>query len=92
MAIKVRIPHTLRRLTSEQEVVEVNAPTVGAAVDAMHARYNGIRDRIVDKSTGRIRRSVLVFVNEEDIRFLQNEQTPLKDGDEISIVPAYAGG
>lgn len=57
----------------------------------MHARYNGIRDRILD-SSGRIRGSVLVFVNEEDIRFLQNESTPLKDGDEISIVPAFAGG
>lgn len=91
MPIKVRIPHTLRRLTGEQEVVELNAATVGDAVDAMHARFNGIRDRILDPA-GRIRGSVLVFVNEEDIRFLQNENTPLKDGDEISIVPAFAGG
>lgn len=91
MSIKVRIPLTLRRLTGEQEVIEVKAATVADAVDAMHARYNGIRDRILDK-TGHIRGSVLVFVNEEDIRFLQNERTPLKDGDEISIVPAFAGG
>ena len=91
MSIKVRIPQTLRRLTSEQEVIEVHAATVADAVDAMHARYNGIRERIMDKA-GRIRGSVLVFVNEEDIRFLQNESTPLKDGDEISIVPAFAGG
>jgi sulfur-carrier protein len=91
MAVKVRIPLTLRRLTSEQEVIEVQAATVAAAVDAMHARYNGIRERILDQ-TGHIRGSVLIFVNEEDIRFLQNEQTPLKDGDEISIVPAFAGG
>jgi sulfur-carrier protein len=91
MSIKVRIPLTLRRLTGEQEVIEVKAATVADAVDAMHARYNGIRDRILDK-TGHIRGSVLVFVNEEDIRFLQNEHTPLKDGDEISIVPAFAGG
>jgi molybdopterin synthase sulfur carrier subunit len=91
MPIKVRIPLTLRRLTGEQEIVEVKAATVADAVDAMHARYNGIRDRILDK-TGHIRGSVLVFVNEEDIRFLQNESTPLKDGDEISIVPAFAGG
>ena len=91
MSIKVRIPLTLRRLTGEQEIVEVKAATVADAVDAMHARYNGIRDRILD-STGHIRGSVLVFVNEEDIRFLQNENTPLKDGDEISIVPAFAGG
>ena len=91
MSVKVRIPHTLRRLTGEQEVVEMNAGTVREAVDALHARFNGIRDRIVD-SSGSIRGSVLVFVNDEDIRFLQNEQTPLKDGDEISIVPAFAGG
>lgn len=91
MSIKVRIPLTLRRLTSEQEVIELKAATVAEVVDAMHARYNGIRERIMDK-TGHIRGSVLVFVNEEDIRFLQNEKTPLKDGDEISIVPAFAGG
>jgi molybdopterin synthase sulfur carrier subunit len=91
MSIKVRIPLTLRRLTSEQEVIELKAETVADAIAAMHARYNGIRDRILDPA-GRIRGSVLVFVNEEDIRFLQNENTPLKDGDEISIVPAFAGG
>ena len=91
MSIKVRIPLTLRRLTGEQEVIELQAATVADAVAAMHARYNGIRDRILDQR-GQIRGSVLVFVNEEDIRFLQNEQTPLKDGDEISIVPAFAGG
>ena len=91
MSIKVRIPHTLRRLTSEQELVELNAGTVREAIDAMHARFNGIRDRILDPG-GNVRGSVLVFVNDEDIRFLQNEQTPLKDGDEISIVPAFAGG
>jgi sulfur-carrier protein len=91
MPVKVRIPHTLRRLTGEQDTVEITAATVRDAVDAMHARFNGIRDRIVDVN-GNIRGSVLVFVNDEDIRFLQNEQTPLKDGDEISIVPAFAGG
>ena len=71
--------------------MELKAATVADAVNALHARFNGIRDRLLDTS-GRIRGSVLVFVNEEDIRFLQNENTPLKDGDEISIVPAYAGG
>jgi molybdopterin synthase sulfur carrier subunit len=91
MPVTVRIPLTLRRHTHEQELVDVQATTVAAAIDALHARFNGIRDRIMDK-TGHVRGSVLVFVNEEDIRFLQNEQTPLKDGDEISIVPAFAGG
>jgi MoaD family protein len=89
--VRIRIPLTLRRLTGHEEVVELNAATVADAVDAMHARFNGIRERLLDDRGG-IRRSVLVFVNEEDIRFLQNEKTPLKDGDEISIVPAFAGG
>ena len=92
MPVTVRIPLTLRRLTHEQEIVEVQAATVTGVIDALHARYNGIRDRLVDKATGRVRGSVLIFVNDEDIRFLQGEQTPLKDGDEISIVPAFAGG
>jgi len=91
MPVRVRIPLTLRRLTHEQELVDVQATTVAGAIDALHARYNGIRDRIMDK-TGHVRGSVLIFVNEEDIRFLQNERTPLKDGDEISIIPAFAGG
>ncbi len=91
MSVQVRIPLTLRRLTHEQEVVDVQALTVAGAIDALHARFNGIRDRLTDKS-GHIRGSVLVFVNDEDIRFLQGENTPLKDGDEISIVPAFAGG
>lgn len=92
MPVTVRIPLTLRRLTHEQELIDVQAATVAGAIDALHARFNGIRDRLLDKQTGRVRGSVLVFVNDEDIRFLQNEQTPLKDGDEISIVPAFAGG
>ena len=91
MTIKVRIPQTLRRLTGHEEVVELDASTVGDVVEALHARFNGIRERIVDER-GSIRGSVLVFVNDEDIRFLENERTPLKDGDEISIVPAFAGG
>ena len=90
--VTVRIPLTLRRLTHEQELVDVQAATVAGAIDALHARFNGIRDRVMDKTTGRVRGSVLIFVNDEDIRFLQNEQTPLKDGDEISIIPAFAGG
>jgi len=92
MPVQVRIPLTLRRLTHEQEIVEVQASTVAGAIDALHARFNGIRDRLVDKATSRVRGSVLIFVNDEDIRFLQGEQTVLKDGDELSIVPAFAGG
>lgn len=91
MAVKVRIPTPLRKLTNDQELVEVSANTIGAAITELQGRYPGIRERLVDDS-GSVRRFVNVYVNEEDIRFLQNQQTPLKDGDEVSIIPAIAGG
>lgn len=88
---KVRIPTPLRKLTNNEELVEVNASSVGAAIVELQSRYPGIKERLVD-DTGAIRRFVNVYVNEEDIRFLQNQETPLKAGDEISIIPAIAGG
>ena len=88
---KVRIPTPLRKLTNNEELVEVNANNVGAAIVELQNRYPGIKERLVDES-GAIRRFVNVYVNEEDIRFLQNQDTPLKTGDEISIIPAIAGG
>jgi molybdopterin synthase sulfur carrier subunit len=91
MAVKVRIPTPLRKLTNDAELVEVEAKTVAEAIDGLQKMYPGIKDRLVDE-TGAVRRFVNVYVNEEDIRFLQNQQTPLKDGDEISIIPAIAGG
>ena len=91
MAKKVRIPTPLRKLTNNEEVVEVRASTIGDAIVELQARYPGIKERLVDDN-GEVRRFVNVYVNEEDIRFLQNQQTPLKDGDEISIITAIAGG
>ena len=91
MAVKVRIPTPLRKLTNDAELVEVQAKTVAEAIEVLQKMYPGIKDRLVDE-TGAVRRFVNVYVNEEDIRFLQNQQTPLKDGDEISIIPAIAGG
>jgi molybdopterin synthase sulfur carrier subunit len=91
MATKVRIPTPLRKLTNNEEVVEINAGTIGDAITELQSRYPGIRERLVDDK-GEVRRFVNVYVNEEDIRFLQNQQTPLKDGDEVSIIPAIAGG
>ncbi len=91
MTVRVRIPLTLRRLTGHEETVELSAANVAELIDGLHARFNGIRDRLCD-SRGAVRGSVLIFVNDEDIRFLQNERTPLKDGDEVSIIPAFAGG
>jgi molybdopterin synthase sulfur carrier subunit len=78
-------------LTNNQEVVEINAATIGAAILELQAQFPGIGERLVDDK-GEVRRFVNVYVNEEDIRFLKNRETPLKDGDEISIIPAIAGG
>jgi len=91
MAKKVRIPTPLRKLTNNEEIVEVDSGTIGAAIAELQARFPGIKERLVDDK-GEVRRFVNVYVNEEDIRFLQNQQTPLKSGDEISIIPAIAGG
>jgi sulfur-carrier protein len=91
MPKNVRIPTPLRKLTNDEELVEVNAATVGAAIVELQSRYPGIKERLMDEK-GEVRRFVNVYVNEEDIRFLQNQQTPIKDGDEISIIPAIAGG
>ena len=91
MPAQIRIPHTLRRFTGHEEVVDVSAADVRAAIDELGLRFNGIRERLLDER-GQVRGSVLVFVNNEDIRFLQNLATPLNAGDEVSIIPAFAGG
>ena len=91
MSKKVRIPTPLRKLTNNEELIEVNAATIGEAIAELQKRFPGIRERLVDE-TGGIRRFVNVYVNEEDIRFLQNQETALKEGDEVSIIPAIAGG
>lgn len=91
MAVKVRIPTPLQRITNGQGEVACEGKTVTELLEDLERRYPGIRARICDEQ-GRLRRFVNVFVNEEDIRFLQGDQTPLKDGDEVSIIPAIAGG
>jgi molybdopterin synthase sulfur carrier subunit len=91
MPVKVRIPTPLRKLTHNEELIEVGAGTVAAAIAELQRRFPGIKERLLDEQGG-VRRFVNVYVNEEDIRFLQNQQTPTKDGDEISIIPAIAGG
>jgi molybdopterin synthase sulfur carrier subunit len=91
MAAKIRIPTPLRKLTNNEELIEVNAATVGDAITELQTRFPGIKERLLDES-GAVRRFVNVYVNEEDIRFLQNQQTPIKTGDEVSIIPAIAGG
>ncbi len=91
MPKKVRIPTPLRKLTNNEELVEVNAATIGEAIVELQTRYPGFAERLFDEK-GDLRRFVNVYVNDEDIRFLQNKATALKDGDEISIIPAIAGG
>ncbi len=91
MPVKIRIPTPLRKLTHDQDLVEVPPGTVATAIAELQLRFPGIRERLVDES-GQVRRFVNVYVNEEDIRFLQNNDTPLKDGDDVSIIPAIAGG
>jgi molybdopterin synthase sulfur carrier subunit len=91
MSQKVRIPTPLRKLTNNEEIVVVNAPTIGEAIVELQSRFPGIQERLMDEQ-GEVRRFINVYLNEEDIRFLQNKQTALKDGDEISIIPAIAGG
>lgn len=90
MAVKVRIPTPLQRLTGGNEEVEGRAGTVIELINDLENRHPGIAERISEG--GKVRRFVNIYVNEEDIRFLQAEQTVVKDGDEVSIVPAIAGG
>jgi len=89
--IQVRIPTPLRKFTSGSEAVDAEGATITALVADLDRRYPGIKARICDDS-GQVRRFVNLFVNGEDIRFLQHLDTPVKDGDEVSIVPAIAGG
>ena len=91
MPVKVRIPTPLRKLTHDEEIVHVAAGTVGGAITELQSRYPGIKERLTDEA-GAVRRFVNVYVNEEDIRFLQNQATVLRDGDEMTIIPAIAGG
>lgn len=87
----VRIPTPLRKLTQNLEEVSAGGKTVGEVIASLEKQYPGIKERICDDS-GQVRRFVNIFANDEDIRFLQNLETPIKDSDEISIVPAIAGG
>ena len=91
MAVKVRIPTPLQKLTGQKAEVELEAGNIKELVVSLEKNYPGFKDRICDES-GKIRRFVNVYLNEEDIRFLKQEDTQLKAGDEISIVPAIAGG
>ena len=91
MPVNIRIPSVLRNLTSGKETISVNARTVDEALNALEQAHPGIKARVCDDA-GKLRRFVNVFVAEEDIRFLEGQATPVKDGELIDIVPAIAGG
>ncbi|WP_218079796.1 MoaD/ThiS family protein [Anthocerotibacter panamensis] len=91
MAVTVLIPTPLQKLTRNQGTVLLQATNVSELLTSLDTDCPGIKGRLCDES-GTLRRFVNFYVNSEDIRFLQGLATPLKDGDEVSIVPAIAGG
>ncbi len=91
MAVKVMIPTPLRPFAGRQSAIDVEGHTVGEALDALTSQYGDLRRHLYAEG-GRLRSFVNVYVNEEDIRDLQKDQTPLSDGDTITIVPSIAGG
>lgn len=91
MAILVRIPTPLRTLTKGQSEVHAHGATVDGVVRDLERQFPGMAERLLD-GAGELRRFINVYVNGEDIRFLQGRDTTLKDGDEVSVVPAIAGG
>ena len=91
MPVLVRIPTPLRALTRGSAEVQARGDSVADLIESLEGQFPGLRDRLVDES-GDLRRFINLYVNEEDVRFLQGKKTALKEGDQVSIVPAIAGG
>lgn len=91
MAVTVLIPTPLQKLTNGQAELKADGSTVREVITHLEQQFPGIKERLCD-ANGNLRRFANVYVNSEDIRFSENEETPVKDGDEVSIVPAVAGG
>ncbi len=91
MAVKIRIPAPLRKLCKGQSMVEVEAGTLGESLSRLDGQFPGVNQRLLNQE-GKLQPFVNVFINGDDARFMQELDTPLKSGDEISIVPAVAGG
>ena len=90
MAIEVRIPTILRTYTGGAKAVESSGSTLDELLQNLDASHTGIRERLVD--SGKLRRFVNVYLNDEDVRFLGGLETPVKDGDTVTVLPAVAGG
>ncbi|MFB3119921.1 MAG: ubiquitin-like small modifier protein 1 [Stenotrophomonas maltophilia] len=91
MGVMVRIPTPLRRMTNGQDKLEMDASTLSVMIDSLEASYPGFKERLIDEN-GDLRYFVNIYLNGEDVRFLQGLDTSTSSGDEISIVPAVAGG
>lgn len=91
MKVKVRIPTPLRKITNGKDEVTAEGGTIAEVIDGLEKEYPGLKERICDES-GNLRRFVNIYLNDEDIRFQDNLLTKVKDGDELSIIPAIAGG
>jgi sulfur-carrier protein len=91
MAVKVRIPSPLRTYTNGNDTVETTGANIGEVLTSLKEKASGIETRLF-KGPNQLNRFVNVYLNDEDIRFLKNLETPVKEGDEVSIVPAIAGG
>lgn len=91
MPVKVRIPTPLRSLTNGEEEVTVEGKSIQEVIDNLETNFNGFKERLCDEN-GQIRRFINFYLNDEDIRFKDNQETTVNDGDQISIVPAIAGG
>lgn len=91
MSIRVRIPTPLKKLTGEQDVIIANGKTVREVIQCLIEKYPVLEERLKDEK-GELRKFINIYVNDEDIRFIQNLETPLREGDQISIIPAIAGG
>ena len=91
MPVQVLIPTPLQKFTNDEATASLEATSVDALIDALEGRYPGSKGRLCDEA-GKLRRFLNLYVNSEDIRFLDNQATVLNDGDEVSIVPAVAGG
>lgn len=91
MAVKVRIPTPLLKLTDNKVEVDCNGETVSQILEDLGMKYPEIKERIYDEE-GKVRKFINIYVNEQDVRLLKGEATRVKDGDEVSIIPAIAGG
>ena len=90
MVVEVRVPSMLQKFTEGEKVVEVACGTVGEMLSTLEEPYPGIGEQLLED--GQLRRFVNLFLNDEDVRFMQEMETPLQDGDVIAILPALAGG